>query len=245
MPALNSDIAAFVYDGAGTIRWWSGGAERLLGYSAEEAVGRTTVELRLDEGAQAPAEAPSDGGPKRRRARTRSGGSASLWYRVMVLEDGTTERRYLELLWPAGTAEAETASVPAPGDAEPSRATIVVVEDNAMVRRSIEATLRGLGFRVIPLATGEECVDVVKGTHETIDLLITDVMLPRMSGKELIERLRGLVPELPVLFMSGYDRSTLGGPYESGTSEHFLQKPFDSEDLSAAVTRAMAGGGRR
>ncbi len=134
-------------------------------------------------------------------------------------------------------ARAEKASVGPPVP----KANILLVEDNTMVRRSIEATLRGLGYRVAAVASGDECIETVAHAREPIDLLITDVVMPEMSGKELIDRVRAIVPELPVLFMSGYDRSTLASRKQSVAAEHFLQKPFDCEDLSTAVVSAMTG----
>lgn len=132
-----------------------------------------------------------------------------------------------------------------PGKAAPvasppiAKANILLVEDNTMVRRSIEATLRGFGYRVTAVASGDECIDTVRSAQTPFDLLITDVVMPQMSGKELIDRVHGILPSLPVLFMSGYDRSTLASRKQSVASEHFLQKPFDGEDLAAAVAKVM------
>jgi len=123
-----------------------------------------------------------------------------------------------------------------------SGATLLLVEDNSMVRRSIENTLRGMGYQVIAVESGERCVEVVQDLSRPVDLLITDVVMPEMSGKELIERVHVLRPLLPVLFMSGYDRSTLASRKQLLAVEHFLQKPFDSEDLFRAV-RSVIGGG--
>jgi two-component system, cell cycle sensor histidine kinase and response regulator CckA len=132
-----------------------------------------------------------------------------------------------------------------PGRAAPvaapavAKANILLVEDNAMVRRSIEATLRGFGYRVTAVSSGDECMQTVKSAPVPFDLLVTDVVMPQMSGKELIDRVHGILPRLPVLFMSGYDRSTLASRKQAVSSEHFLQKPFDGEDLAAAVAKAM------
>jgi YesN/AraC family two-component response regulator len=75
-----------------------------------------------------------------------------------------------------------------------------------------------------------------------VDLLITDIVMPKMSGKELILRVHMLRPGLPVLSMSGYDRSTLASRKQSVAIEHFLQKPFDSRDLLLAVREALGAG---
>jgi two-component system cell cycle sensor histidine kinase/response regulator CckA len=117
---------------------------------------------------------------------------------------------------------------------------VLVVEDNAMVRRSIEVTLRGAGYRVTSVDGGERCLESVARSDEPLDLLITDVIMPEMSGEELIRRVRDLRPALPVLFISGYDRSSLARRRETGAAESFLQKPFDSEDLFAAVRAVLA-----
>jgi signal transduction histidine kinase/CheY-like chemotaxis protein len=118
-------------------------------------------------------------------------------------------------------------------------ATLLLVEDNAMVRRSIENTLRGMGYGVLAVESGQRCIEVVQDLSRPVDLLITDVVMPEMSGKELIERVHAIRPGLAVLFMSGYDRSTLASRKQPVVAEHFLQKPFDSEDLSLAVQKAI------
>jgi two-component system cell cycle sensor histidine kinase/response regulator CckA len=127
------------------------------------------------------------------------------------------------------------------GESAPSsKASILLVEDNAMVRRSIETTLRALGYGVAAVASGDECIEAMHKAGHPIDLLITDVIMPNMSGKELIDRVRAITPDVPVVFMSGYDRATLEIAAQPAASEHFLQKPFDGEDLSAAVVKALA-----
>jgi CheY-like chemotaxis protein len=121
-------------------------------------------------------------------------------------------------------------------------ATLLLVEDNAMVRRSVDNTLRGMGYRVLAVESGERCLEIVRDPAQRVDLLITDVVMPEMSGKELIERVHVMRPGLSVLFMSGYDRSTLASRKQPVVIEHFLQKPFDSEDLSQAVRKAIEAG---
>jgi two-component system, cell cycle sensor histidine kinase and response regulator CckA len=120
--------------------------------------------------------------------------------------------------------------------------TLLLVEDNAMVRRSIEHTLRSMGYRVLAVESGERCVEMVLDLGVRVDLLITDVVMPEMSGKELVLRVHALRPGLPVLFMSGYDMSTLASRKQSMAVEHFLQKPFDSRDLLQAVRAAFGAG---
>ena len=156
-------------------------------------------------------------------------------------EQGTCVSIFLPSRGVPGSVSAEAVpGKPSPVVASPvPKANILLVEDNTMVRRSIEATLRGFGYRVTAVASGDECIDTVKSAPTPFDLLITDVVMPQMSGKELIDRVHGILPTLPVLFMSGYDRSTLASRKQAVVSEHFLQKPFDGEDLAVAVAKAM------
>jgi CheY-like chemotaxis protein len=143
-------------------------------------------------------------------------------------------------------AKREHAPAARAADATPApallEATLLLVEDNAMVRRSIENSLRGMGYRVLAVESGERCIEIVRNPAQRVDLLITDVVMPEMSGKELIERVHELRPGLAVLFMSGYDRSTLATRRQPVVVEHFLQKPFDSEDLFLAVHKAIESG---
>ena len=127
----------------------------------------------------------------------------------------------------------------APAAACGSGAAVLLVEDNPMVRRSIEVTLRAAGFRVTSVDSGQRCIQTVERLDVPLDLLISDVVMPEMSGEEMLGRVRKLRPELPVLFISGYDRSTLARRKHPAATEHFLQKPFDSEDLFAAVRSAL------
>ncbi len=134
---------------------------------------------------------------------------------------------------------ADFARAPTPREAAAPEATLLLVEDNAMVRRSVENILRGMGYGVLAVESGQRCLEVVRDPSRPVDLLITDIVMPEMSGKELIERVHALRPGLPVLFMSGYDRSTLATRKQPVAAEHFLQKPFDSEDLARAVRKAI------
>jgi two-component system cell cycle sensor histidine kinase/response regulator CckA len=143
-----------------------------------------------------------------------------------------------------GARERERTPTAEPVTADPAGAGahLLLVEDNPMVRRSIEATLRVAGYQVSSVDSGRRCLEAVGQLDRPLDLLISDVVMPEMSGEEMIDRVHELRPDLPVLFISGYDRSTLARRKSSVPSEHFLQKPFDSDDLFAAVREAIASG---
>ena len=158
---------------------------------------------------------------------------------------GSTFSIYLPSVGKLGPASDQPTSTRAAGVTPAPRlmdTTLLLVEDNAMVRRSIENTLRGMGYLVVSVESGERCLEVIRDPACRVDLLITDVVMPEMSGKELIERVHVMRPGMAVLFMSGYDRSTLASRKQAVFTEHFLQKPFDSEDLAVAVRKALGVG---
>lgn len=114
--------------------------------------------------------------------------------------------------------------------------TVLLVEDNEMVRRSIGALLTSIGYRVLAAESGERALDVLKQEAEHIDLLLSDMVLPAMGGQDLMAQARTIHPKLPIVFMSGYD---LSRSYQ-GTEAKFLQKPFDAHDLAVAIRQALS-----
>ncbi|HMD72005.1 MAG TPA: two-component regulator propeller domain-containing protein [Bryobacteraceae bacterium] len=131
---------------------------------------------------------------------------------------------------------------PAPPERRPAVAstqtggeTILLVEDQDAVRTLTSAALKRLGYRVIEASDGEDAILVVAGHPERIHLLLTDVVLPGMNGKELSERLKALRPDLKVMFTSGYTADVIAqrGVLDQGLS--FLQKPYDLHELAAKV----------
>ncbi len=128
-----------------------------------------------------------------------------------------------------------TSTVPAA-----DRQTVLVVEDEDAVRRVTCRVLERLGYSVLPAANGEEALALVAASRPTLGLLVTDLLMPQMSGRELATQIRDAYPELRVLFVSGYTDEAVGhlGMLEQGTA--FLQKPFSIESLGEAVRRVLA-----
>ncbi|MDY0312905.1 MAG: transporter substrate-binding domain-containing protein [Desulfobacterales bacterium] len=117
--------------------------------------------------------------------------------------------------------------------------TILVVEDEAAVLKLSCAILEGLGYRVMA-ATGPAEAEKIAGKHDgPIDLLITDVVMPQMNGRELATRLQTLSPNLRVLYMSGYTANVIAhhGVLEGGV--YFIQKPFSRQEFAARVREAL------
>jgi signal transduction histidine kinase len=152
---------------------------------------------------------------------------------------GTTFKVYLPV---AKGTRREAADRPPPHE-EPVRRTetILLVEDEPAVRTLIRTVLQRQGYRVIDVSNGGEALLACEGRSERIDLLLTDVVMPRMSGPDLAKRLVTLRPTLKVLYMSGYtDRAIVNhGVLEPGVA--FLQKPIAPKVLLRKVSEALDG----
>jgi PAS domain S-box-containing protein len=124
--------------------------------------------------------------------------------------------------------------VPAPRGAE----RVLVVEDRDVVRDLACALLESSGFAVTAVAGGNEALAAVDA-GQPFDLLLTDVVMPEMSGPELAGQLRADRPELPVVYMSGYTDDVLGDDELEQEGTSFLRKPFGSAELIGAVRGAL------
>jgi CheY-like chemotaxis protein len=115
---------------------------------------------------------------------------------------------------------------------------VLVVDDEIAIQRIIERILTAEGYLVLAPPTPEEALVLVARAELGIDLLITDVVMPGMSGPEFLERVRRLQPALPAIYISGYTRD-LVDPLNTGGEELHLAKPFKPLDLLQAVSRAL------
>ncbi|CAN5606809.1 hypothetical protein BH23GEM10_BH23GEM10_18130 [soil metagenome] len=106
----------------------------------------------------------------------------------------------------------------------------------ALARR----TLEGRGFTVTEASNGEEALNAAKQGGHAIDVVVTDLMMPRMSGEDLAERVAVLHPHIGIVLMSGFPEATLGGNGRPHLRRHFLEKPFTPESLVRTVRQAMA-----
>ncbi|MEO8505519.1 MAG: PAS domain S-box protein [Acidobacteriota bacterium] len=117
--------------------------------------------------------------------------------------------------------------------------TILLVEDEAVVRRLAADLLASAGYQVIDVGNGAEALAAADSHPGTIHLLLTDVILPGMSGVELAERFRALCPSARTVFMSGYTADALAEQAHLASDIAFLQKPFNADGLMQSVRAAL------
>ena len=113
--------------------------------------------------------------------------------------------------------------------------TILIVEDNGSARMALEALLDALGYKVIATADAAEAMDAFSQQADTVDLVMSDLILPRISGPELYDQLRELRPGLPCIIMSGYPLEDESERLKRHGIHHWLQKPFNMRRLSELV----------
>ena len=117
--------------------------------------------------------------------------------------------------------------------------TVLLVEDDELVRPVLGASLNIHGYHVLMAVDGSEALSIARRTNQPIDVLVTDIVMPLMSGPELGQHMRTIRPDLPVLFISGYTDQALihQGLRRAGT--FFLQKPFNPETLARKVRQVL------
>ena len=164
---------------------------------------------------------------------TTAGGSIDIDSR---LQEGTTITMHL----PIDDSQRATDSQRAPELDEAGDASIMVVEDEDAIRSLTRRILRRAGYDVVEATSPDHAIELC-AAGAAPDLLLTDVVMPGMSGVDLSTRARELVPGLRVLFMSGYTDTVVTDRYGlDGTGGGLLQKPFDGRQLVAAVEQALA-----
>ncbi|MBW8003377.1 MAG: response regulator [Planctomycetes bacterium] len=152
-------------------------------------------------------------------------------------EHGTTFKIYLPRLT---GAKKQQESLPDRQKSVGGNETILLVEDEESLRKMAGKILEGYGYAVIEAKNGIEALEISsKGDRLKIDLLVTDVVMPGMGGKELADKLTEVYPRLSVLFISGYTDNAIAhhGVLDEGVS--LLQKPFSSQSLSNAVREVL------
>jgi two-component system, cell cycle sensor histidine kinase and response regulator CckA len=156
------------------------------------------------------------------------------------LGNGSTFRVYLpvsteELARPPGVAaqSAELGEIDWAG-------TVVLVEDDEVLRRTVATTLARLGFMVLDAPDGTEAVELFRRHKDTIRFVICDLTMPHMDGWETLTALRKLAPGIPIILTSGYDEAHVMADDFEERPQAFLGKPYEVDALRDAIRRALA-----
>jgi len=153
--------------------------------------------------------------------------------------EGTT----FEVLLPCagGTVPANDAVLPAVGKgATPPAGTLLVVEDESVLRLAVSKMLRKSGFRVIEAIDGSSALELVRTHEHEIDLMLLDVTLPGVSSREVFEEARFRRPRLKVILTSAYSRETVDASFAGLHVERFIRKPFQIVDLMGLLQDVLS-----
>jgi two-component system, cell cycle sensor histidine kinase and response regulator CckA len=152
--------------------------------------------------------------------------------RVEVIESG------VDLTCFDGPPEVPRMPTPVPPPRDTRR--VLLVEDDRAVRTIAARILRRGGYDVVEATTGREAIDAFNKVEGRVDLILTDLVLPELGGRALINALAERGPIPPVVFMSGYSVDAMGSQEMLEPGEQFLEKPFTAEALLARVREGVA-----
>ena len=245
------DYAMCLLDIDGNILSWNAGAGRILGYAAEEIVGRNISSLYTAEDAAAakPAmsreQAVAHGRHEEAGRRVRQDGTELEAQTVLIaLYAEDTLFGYGILIREAGgvTRTAPTLAVGSSGKVipMPGPKKILVVDDNAEILEAVGGQLTSLGYKVTVASDAAAALDILSSGAE-VDLLLTDVVMPGgMNGSQLAVEARRLRPGLKVLFTSGYFEVALVRDGTLDANAHVLAKPYRKHQLAQSVSDALS-----
>ena len=156
-----------------------------------------------------------------------------------VVGEGTTFAIYLPQV-----AEREVAAIQQDAEAQDRRdltgaGTLLLVEDEDAVRAFSARALRNKGYNVLEANSGETALEILAGEGDPIDLLVTDVVMPRLDGPSLVKEVRQSRPDLKVIFISGYAEDSFRKRLDEDEGIHFLPKPFSLKQLAGKVKEVL------
>ncbi len=155
-------------------------------------------------------------------------------------EQGTTFKIYLPRYVPENQSPPEQLPVQ---PLKRGHETILLVEDEPEILKITRMMLERLGYAVLAANTPGEAVRLAEAHSEKIHLLMTDVIMPEMNGRDLVRNLVSLYPGIHCLFMSGYTSDLIAGYGILDNGMHFIQKPFSMKDLATKVREALGNNG--
>jgi len=154
-----------------------------------------------------------------------------------VPAEGTTFKVYLpiaeETISPRGVSKISSPDVA-------SSATVLLAEDQDSIRDVLCEFLESKGYKILPAQNGSQALDIAEHYPGSIDVLVTDVIMPQVRGLELAKRVTELHPDICVIFMSGYSEDALlENRFLSQKNTILIQKPFDPEDLAQKIRESL------
>jgi CheY-like chemotaxis protein len=155
---------------------------------------------------------------------------------------GTMFEIYLPVIEPGQAPDENVADEPraAPRGCE----TVLLAEDEDMVRRLTRSILERSGYTVLAARDGAEAVEVFAQHADEVDLALLDVVMPNLGGRAVLERIRAIKPDVPVLFTTGYSVDAIHKDFVLDSGLSLIQKPYDREELLGRVRRTLDGDGR-
>jgi CheY-like chemotaxis protein len=148
---------------------------------------------------------------------------------------GTTFRLY----FPKVRTELQADGLAAESDATQGNGTILVVDDEEAVRSVATAFLNELGYRVLTASDGAEALETYRSERERIDLVIIDMVMPRLGGRECFRALREINPRLRAVLSTGYDFNAAVQEILDEGMSGFIQKPYQMRQLSEVISAAL------
>jgi PAS domain S-box-containing protein len=155
------------------------------------------------------------------------------------IDKGTTFKIYLPRVSSTGEPAAPIAAPIDYRKVEPGTETILLVEDEANLRYLARQYLEKQGYKVIEAADGAVAMQIAVAHEATIHLLLTDVIMPGMNGRELAQRISEIRPNVKILYMSGYTENVIGHDGTLDAGVRLLQKPFNLRDLKSKVREVL------
>jgi len=146
-------------------------------------------------------------------------------------ETGTVFKIY----WPAGRGKIRQAVADETTGNHTGSESVLVVEDDGEVRKFISEALEALGYIVRTASDGQSALSLIRQEKPAFDLLITDIIMPGLNGKELADQIKDLIPEIRIIFISGYTDNQIARNGSLQTGIHFIHKPFSINTIAREV----------
>ncbi len=161
---------------------------------------------------------------------------------AVVVESAPGSGTVVAFLLPASGLDSAASPAPGPvlGEAPRSALRVLLVDDESNVRRSLGLLLRTGGHEVIDCGGGREAIARYLSERERVDVAIVDMMMPDMTGREVIAQLRALSPRLPIVVSSGFSTGSDLDALRAEARVHFMQKPYTTEELERALAAVVA-----